>query len=226
MLWHFAELPRDTDEYRQQTGWRAENLRKPGLRRPATLIDVGVAHGTPELYAAFPNAYLVLVEPVAEFGESIGRILEDRPGEHVAVAAGAADEAVTLHVNLDRPFITSIGAPAFHPSGTRIEEREVRTAKLDTLLAERAWQPPFGLKIDTEGSELGVVRGATALLRQTQFVIAEVSVARSGADGYEFSDFVAEMRAQDFHLCDIVDGQKIARGADAYILDAMFRRRS
>jgi hypothetical protein len=33
---------------------------------PATVIDVGVGPGTPELYAAFPGVRLVLVEPLEE----------------------------------------------------------------------------------------------------------------------------------------------------------------
>ncbi len=42
------------------------HARARGLR-PGTLIDVGVAHGTPELYAAFPDARLLLVEPLADY---------------------------------------------------------------------------------------------------------------------------------------------------------------
>jgi hypothetical protein len=42
-------------------GWRPRRL--AGRYNPATIIDVGVASGTPELYAAFPNAFLLLVDP-------------------------------------------------------------------------------------------------------------------------------------------------------------------
>ena len=34
--------------------------------RPGTIVDVGVAYGTPELYAAFPDARLLLVETLRE----------------------------------------------------------------------------------------------------------------------------------------------------------------
>lgn len=37
-----------------------------GHLSPATVLDVGAARGTPELYASFPNAHLVLIDPVSE----------------------------------------------------------------------------------------------------------------------------------------------------------------
>lgn len=33
---------------------------------PKTVIDIGVAQGTPELYSAFPNVRFLLVEPMEE----------------------------------------------------------------------------------------------------------------------------------------------------------------
>jgi hypothetical protein len=81
-------------------GWSAESLRKPGFT-PATLIDVGVAYGTGQLYEAFPEAYLVLVEPLAEFESNLKRIVAERTGEYVQAAAGSSNGSAQLHVNLD-----------------------------------------------------------------------------------------------------------------------------
>src|SRR3989442_12701698 len=52
------------------SGWRPENMRKRGFA-PATVIDVGAAYGTPALYAAFPDAYHVMIEPLADYEPSL-----------------------------------------------------------------------------------------------------------------------------------------------------------
>lgn len=44
--------------------------------------------------------------------------------------------------------------------------------------------PPFGLKVDTGGADPDVVEGAHEFLRETEFVIAEVSIAERFEGGY------------------------------------------
>jgi hypothetical protein len=47
------------------------------------------------------------------------------------------------------------------------------------------------LKIDAEGSQLEVIRGATETLSQTSFIIAEVSVSPRFPGSYRFAEFLA-----------------------------------
>ena len=75
---------------------------------------------------------------------------------------------------------------------------------LDTLMEEYGFEPPFGLKIDTEGFEDQVIRGATNFLRRTEFVIAEVSVAERFVDSYTFAEFTELMDENDFFLWDVL----------------------
>jgi FkbM family methyltransferase len=226
-MWRFGHRVRDNDaDWRRESGWRPENLRKRGLA-PATLVDVGVGRGTAGLYEAFPDAFLVLVEPLAEFeGEAAG-ILACRAGEHIAAAVGAARGTATIRVDLERPAASSTmrlrHPPARHGEPGGIEEREVPLTTLDALLAERAWDPPFGLKVDVEGLEHQVIEGAPEMLRRTEFVIAEVNVMPRFEDSYTFAEFVALMDSRGFRLTDVVDGVKWPTGEVAW-LDLLFRR--
>ena len=96
---------------------------------------------------------------------------------------------------------------------------------LDRLLEERKWDPPFALKIDTEGFEDRVIGGATRLLDQTQFVIAEVSVTRRFEGSYSFADFIALMDSRGFQLIDVLDGAKSCRKGSVAFLDLLFCQR-
>ncbi len=196
--------------------WQPETLK--GLKiRPRTVVDVGVGRGTPQLYAAFPNAFQVLIEPLKEHEAALQKILEQYEGEYFLTAVGSTNRKATITIEpksfhksslQERTALTSTG----HPT----ENREVPVTTLDTLMEERNFRPPFGLKIDTEGFELEVIRGAAKFLRKTQFVIAEVSVAERFVGGYSFPEFTEAMTRNGFFLWDIVN---IGRGR---IVDALF----
>jgi hypothetical protein len=89
-------------------------------------------------------------------------------------------------------------------TGKHVEKREVEVKTLDTLMEEYGFEPPFGLKIDTEGFEDQVIRGATNFLRRTEFVIAELSVAERFMDSYTFAAFTGLMDKNDFFLWDVL----------------------
>ena len=61
------------------------------LGRPRLVFEVGVCSGTPSLYQAFPEAYLVLVEPRAEYNDAIKGILEKHRGEVHHKAVGSSE---------------------------------------------------------------------------------------------------------------------------------------
>jgi FkbM family methyltransferase len=206
-----------------ESGWRPENLRKPGFS-PATVIDVGVAAGTPSLYEAFPDSHHVLIEPLEEYEAGLERWIERHGGEYLLTAVGEAEGSATIAVDVEAPWASSI----LRTRGglTRpLRDREVPMTTLDRLLAERGWKPPFGLKIDTEGFEDHVVRGSSKLLERTQFVIAEVSVGRRYEESYTFAQFIALMDSRGFALCDLLDGLKPGPNANVIFVDAMFRPR-
>jgi hypothetical protein len=77
--------------------------------------------------------------------------------------------------------------------------------KLDSLLAEREWQGPFGLKIDVEGFEDRVIAGAESLLASTQFVVAEVSLTPRFEGALLSGEFIGLMRQHGFAVADIIN---------------------
>ena len=202
-------------------GWLPENLRRTGFS-PATLIDVGVGPGTASLYGAFPDAHLVLIEPLEEFLPQLERLTASRSGEYVLAAAGDHDGTTQIKVDQDSLIASSILPSLQGTDHTRVD-RSVPLRTLDSLMRERGWQGPFGLKVDSEGFEDRVIEGAAALLEDTQFVLAEVSVGPRFEDSYTFADFIALMDGRGFALCDILHVARARRDRDAHYVDALFR---
>jgi FkbM family methyltransferase len=224
LLWRFGSNLRRDPGLVRQSGWTPETLRKHGVS-PATVIDVGAAGGTHSLYAAFPGAHHVLIEPQREFEPALERIVRRRKGEYILTAVGDHDGTLELRIDAERPWMSS----ALDERGrdTRaFESRTVPLRTLDGLREEHGWSAPFGVKIDAEGYESNVIAGARRLLGETQFVIAEISVIRRFEETVSFADFIALMDDCDFALYDILDAQKTAADGPILFLDAFFSRKT
>ncbi len=171
----------------------------------ATVIDVGVGHGTPWLYEAFPDAYHVLVEPVAEFRPDIERILETYAGEHVDVAVGATDETRRMNVEPHRPTRSSfLERTELTRTGDVPESREMRLRPLDDIAAEQNWPPPFGLKVDVEGAEIEVLKGAPEVLARCEFLVVEASLAERFHGGTQLKTLTHHLAQCGFAMTDIL----------------------
>lgn len=170
---------------------------------PATVFDIGVHRGTTWLYSSFPDARLVLVDPMPR-PDHLDKLLAGRDGvTYLQCAAGAELGTVTMHT----PVLDGIGARSARtamgvPIDTNRRIAEVQSfdaplIRLDDLVADHP-DRPYGLKIDTEGFEYAVIEGATEFLRHCEFVIVETTVKRPFAGQKPFSAFVALMAANGF----------------------------
>jgi FkbM family methyltransferase len=168
----------------------------------------------------------VLIEPLKENEPHLQRILREYKGEYVLCAVGDREEELTINVEPNARNKSSLHARTdLTSTGDLLERRKLPVTTLDTLMKKHNFQPPFGLKIDTEGHEYQVVEGASEFLRATQFVIAEVSVAKRFAGSYSFSEFIEIMDRSGFSLYDILKIKKTKPPlSKLQFVDAMFRR--
>jgi FkbM family methyltransferase len=165
------------------------------LRRDGNAVDVGANHGeTLEMILAVaPAGRHVAYEPIPELARSLA---ERFPGVDVRNAA-CADEAGSAE------FTHVLNAPAMSglrqredlpPHAAEVERFTVELQKLDDALPEG--YVPSLLKVDVEGAELLVLRGAAeTLARHRPFVIFEHGIG--GADLYG---------SQPGELFDLLDG--------------------
>ncbi|MCJ2144267.1 FkbM family methyltransferase [Methylobacterium sp. E-066] len=143
-----------------------------------SVIDVGVQVDTPELREAFPNVPHILFEPVVEYNENIREnyknveyrleniAISDREGVLWLKDCKSTETGVVTHVT-----------PALH-----FEEglRHIRARTLDNYLSE-AYQTnqnlaPYLIKIDVDGHETEILRGAKNVLPWTSCLIVETTL--------------------------------------------------
>lgn len=168
---------------------------------PSTVIDVGVAYQTPELYQLFPKADILLIEPLAEFEPFLRRICSQYKAQYVLAAAGESAGSAILHVHRDKDgssLMREIEGASVDGS-----PREVPVTTIDQQCAERKLHGPFLIKIDVQGAEFQVLAGAARALRETEAVILEVSLFAFYVGGVQFHDAIAKMKELGFVAYDV-----------------------
>ena len=172
--------------------------------RPQTVIDVGVAKGTFELYEQFPEAKHLLIEPVEEYEEIVQEIARKYGADYVIAAA--SDRAGTITINIHPDLICS--SLFKETEGPHIDgkSREVPAVTIDGVCEEKGLSGPYLLKVDVQGGELKVLAGAEKILRDTELVILEVSLFQFYIDGPQFYDVVTYMKERGFVAYDIFGG--------------------
>lgn len=209
-----AARPRRLFQRLEKLGYAIEHARPSAavLRgfgfRPRTVFDIGVHAGTPLIYRSFPDARFLLIDPMAECEARIAKWRERIDLEFHCCALGAeeGETEINLPVTGRRRAVARASvrdfAPGYREGFESVEKRTVPLRRLDSLAA--AAEPPFGIKIDTEGYELEVIQGAEETLKRTEFVIAEVSVRQRFAGGYRFSELVGALGRHGFEPLDFL----------------------
>ena len=172
---------------------------------PESIIDIGVAKGTPELYDAFPASQFkyLLVEANPTFREDVEQLARTLHAEHRMVFCAAHEGTSEFIVYKNQ------GLSSAYPAARAVAEADritVPTVQLDTLMADTDLKPPYAIKIDVEGAELDVLRGASRTLEETQAVVVETSIGKRRIGAAEFGDVVCFMREHGFSVFDLTSG--------------------
>ncbi len=144
--------------------------------RSRVTLDVGAYVGFYALLAAHanPQAAVFAFEPLPSVFSRLRNNVEANGLsniECVEAAVGAADGMADFyHVAAETPSSSSLSYDFMRPTAGLTRSR-VRVVALDTFLGERNVADVGLMKIDTETTEIDVLRGATQLLRRSKPLI-------------------------------------------------------
>jgi FkbM family methyltransferase len=171
---------------------------------PETVIDVGAAYGAFDLqcYKVFPDTKYILIEPLEEYKPFLEVVARSIPSVVFVLAAAAAEPGeITINVHTDL-----VGSSLYfedEDSNINGVPRTVPAVTLDCLVKDGRLKAPFLIKIDVQGAELDVLLGAEETLRDTEYIILEVSLFEFFKGGPQFYDVVTFMRSRGFVAYDI-----------------------
>lgn len=178
------------------------NLLPPEARRSPVVFDVGANVGawTAAFLTSAPDAEVYSFEPsAAAFGELAKRFADDDRVHAVNAAAG--DEVGQVEMWSDAPgsSLGSLSRRRLDHFGIEFSHSEVvPVVKLESWCSEMAVQPVV-LKLDVEGHELAVLRGAGDILMSLKVVQFEFGGCNIDSRTY-FQDFFYFFREAGFGL--------------------------
>lgn len=179
-----------------------QHLKSKGIEFQ-TIIDVGVAFGTPALYESFPNSKFYLIEPVPDCKPILDDLTRVLDAEAFNVAAGSEDGMMDFHVHTD----ISGSSPYRQWEGELLDGKKISVPvrRLDSLVTMPVVRPCL-LKIDTQGAELDVLAGATKTLNEVDMVIVEASFHQFRRGAPEFSAVVSKFSELGFECYEVLEG--------------------
>ena len=194
-----------TRYFYKETGMYIDWDQLKTLPKIDTFIDVGVgAEGTPNLYKKFKDKKLILIDPLDEAESFYKNNMADKEAVFFKTALGEKEDTAIINVEQGIGRSTLLEVTDINYEGDPVQKRSVTLRKLDDVVREHQLGR-VGLKIDTEGFELSVIRGAKEVLRSTKFVIAEVRHNHESFHGvYKLHEFIQEMHDNGFVLSKIL----------------------
>lgn len=180
-------------------------LVRRALKAGATFIDVGANQGFYTILASRlvgSQGRVVAFEPAPSERRKLQRNLRINRCDNVTVeasAVGARTGESTFHFVLGHQgSYSGLGETADDVTAPQ-QSITVPLTTLDSYAAAHGLAAMDVLKLDVEGGELDVLRGAELLLRRSRpLVLCEVSEQRTRSWGYASSDIVSHMAALDF----------------------------
>jgi FkbM family methyltransferase len=150
-----------------------KTLRNAGLQVSA-VIDVGVQHDTKELRVAYPDVPHLLFEPIVEYHDAIRASYEGVNYQLIGSAVSSSSGTLLLkQVRADADGVVS------HVMNGEVEgqgTRRVPCVALDDFFAQHEVAKPYLLKVDVDGTESDILRGAASTMRDCSCLIVETTM--------------------------------------------------
>jgi FkbM family methyltransferase len=204
------------------------------LLKPAAILDVGANVGQ----------FAVMVRKLGYAGQIVS--FEAIPQVHTALleaakndsqwvvascaALGASAGEIDIHVSKNSVSSSLLPMGATHleaaPDSVYVGKQRIRMERLDELAATLV--PNDGglfLKIDTQGYEKEVLKGATALLQRLEAIQVEMSLVPLYEGAPSFTEMTTFIEALGYEMFSLVPGFRDVRSGRLLQVDGFFVRR-
>jgi FkbM family methyltransferase len=173
---------------------------------PKHIIDVGANHGswTRETLKYFPDSYYTLVEPQSWLKESFQDILgKNEKVDYYPVGAGAQEGTFKFTI-VNRDDSCSFRYTEAEAKEAGFEQVELPVETLNAIVSKSDFPFPDMVKIDAEGLDIEVLKGANNLFGKTEIFLVEVAVVNKNLKN-TCLEVIKFMELNGYTLFDITD---------------------
>lgn len=191
-----------------------------------TAYDLGANAGTWSILAKtlVPQLTIHAFEPTPVYQQQFERNVAGLPDIQLHKAgAGAENREAIFHLSGHSSSFLSVTEQHLRmfPGEKTTGEITVNMVRLDDYSAQHQLPLPELMKLDVEGYELEVLKGATNCMRHCHYIILEVSFIERHKGQPLFHDVAYFMAEHGFHVHAFAHGMHLAQ--PVYSVDVLFR---
>jgi FkbM family methyltransferase len=209
----------------------AYRLKKMGIF-PRTVLDIGANRGmfTKCMNLVYPSAKIYAFEPLSECFSELLKLGESiKYFKCYNVALGDESKEEMFHRNIydySSSFLemTDIHREAF-PYTLDTYKEVVSIEKLDNILSSENLESPVLMKIDVQGYEDKVFKGAKHILLKTDYIICELSFTPLYKDQPLFDDLYIMLKNLGFQYRGHIDFRDHPNTTEILHVDGLFIRK-
>jgi FkbM family methyltransferase len=189
---------------------------------PSHIVDVGANRGTWTRNALqyFPDAYYSLFEPQAYLSASFTDLLKNPKIKFYAKGVGASSGMMDLTTS-DRDDSFSFSFTADQAKDWGVKQVKAPVVKLDEFLPTLGLTQPELVKIDAEGWDLEVLKGAESTIANAEVILMEAAVMNKFFRN-TFTDVIREMSERGFVVFDITDLNRTQKHNALWLVEIAF----
>jgi FkbM family methyltransferase len=187
------------------------------------VYDIGACVGdfTKEVEKNLPNAEVIMFDAMGEFMD----LYNDMGNKyHLGVLSQYDGTVIDYYKNVENPAGNSYyrenpqyssGANVLYPEGSS-EERI--TMSLDSIVQSRKFPMPDFIKIDVQGAELDVLKGATEVLKHCNKILIETQHVEYNIGAPKMAEVRDYLHSLGFQLAGRISGDDNTVDADYYFI--------
>ncbi|MFL1012248.1 FkbM family methyltransferase [Flavisericum labens] len=173
---------------------------------PETIYDIGANKGTwtSECLKYFPNASYYLFEPQIDLKDDINALLKDYKNVHLfSVGLGEVNDVFKFTIH-DRDDSCSYSFSEEEAKTRGFKQIELPIVRLDSFAKDNKLKLPNILKIDAEGLDLKVLKGAEGVLQDVEIIMVEVAIVNHRMENTALN-ILNYLNGKGFKLFEITD---------------------
>ena len=196
---------------------------------PRTILDIGAYQGewTKMARLVFPKSKIFMVEATPD-NESLLKNISEASGLAMALLGDKPKKSVDFYIANPKETPIATGNSIYMEKTRYFDKKhliKLPMTTLDKMVAKRKLKNIDFIKIDTQGSELDILKGGKSTVIKAEFILLETQNLEYNDKAPFTEDIIIAMKSYGFRLFDILETHYLATG-QLFQVDLLFAQKT